>query len=329
MAGDTDLERTRRYATGEIKRILDVIEPTADRLFARARTVLGQDCANWCLDLAKEAPLTRRWVPMAAIASLVAGTQDLGLDWWTRVHEELADSRLWVGQGVPETLLNVGHGDPETEDGGSCLAVLGEWISDDAANKEWGRPVDRVDMRDSRVDGRIVLPETARTGDRLTAIFAPGGRVWVDVVDGIAPAVDSPAGAPPARGRVPSKLGSRLAERRHHQVALIRSAWSLATSVAPIRLPGEMPGRARTDPFADPIEADVSRRLYEWAKANAMVRGEMTGPWRTKDALWSARLKLGLLHARPGAWIAFDDAVTAVVDDDRAELQLALAALDI
>lgn len=155
-------------------------------------------------------------------------------------------------RGAPDTLLDAGHGDEETEDSGSCLALLGGWIADDAADKEWGRPVDRVDMSDPRVDGRVTLPEGVSVGDRLTASFAPGGRVWVDVVerDGAA----SPEAGRRGRGR--SRLGSRLAERWYHEVAEVRSAWSMATATGPIRLPGETAGRA-SDPFADSIDHDA------------------------------------------------------------------------
>jgi hypothetical protein len=318
MPADHDLERTRRFAIGEIKRVLGITEPTVDRLFAKARTVLGQDRASQCLELARLAPLSRRWVPTSAIASLVAGTQSLGAEWWTRQHEELTAARTWEGLGTPEALLGAGHGDPSTEDGGSCLALLGRWISDDAADKEWGRPVDHVDMDDPQVSGRVGVPVGAKGGARLTAIFAPGGRVWVDVVD-----LD--AGVEPGHGRGARavRLGTRLAERRYHDVAQVRSAWSLATSTGPIRLPGEMAGRA-SDPFAAHIEAVDSRHLFEWAVAHGANARDLAGPWRTKDALWSARLRLGLLYNRPGAWITFDDAVLALVDGQEGALADAL-----
>jgi hypothetical protein len=327
MTSDPGLDSTRRFAAAEIKRLLGIAEPTSDRLFAKARTVIGQDRANRCLDLARQALLTRRWVPASAIASLVVGTQDLGPEWWGRNHEELAESRLWVQKGIPDRLLTAGHGDPDTEDGGSCLDLLGQWVSDDAADRAWGRPVDRVDVDDPRVDGRVGLPKDARAGDRLTAIFAPGGRVWVDVVDRNAEAGAAEPAMTPHHTR-PARLGTRLSQRTVHDVAQIRSAWTMATSAAPIRLPGEMAGRAN-DPYAASIEADVSRRLYDWARAQGIGAQQLAGPWRTKDGLWSARLRLGLIYGLPGAWLAFDDAVIATIDDDRAALREALAALGI
>jgi hypothetical protein len=323
VARDTDLDRTRRYSTGEVKRLLGILEPTTDRLFAKARAVLGQDRAKRCLDLAKLSPLSRRWVATSAVAALVVGTGELGPDWWARGHEELGEDHKWVQKGIPDVLLNYGHGDAETEDGGSCLAQLGDWVADDAADKTWGRPIDRVDMSRPIADGRVGLPDGASAGDRLTAIFAPGGRVWVEVIDLNA----EPDGDGPPRAAGRARLVSRLAERNYHDVAIVRSAWTMANSTGPIRLPGETPGR-NSDPFSDTIDADSSRRLYDWAKANAITPRELSGPWRTKDALWSARLKLGLLYGRPGAWVTFDEAVVAVIDDDRTALADLLVTLE-
>jgi hypothetical protein len=172
----------------------------------------------------------------------------------------------------------------------------------------------------------VGVPKGAKAGDRVTAIVDIGCRVWIDIVDRNAEA-ESEAGAAP-RAALPPRLGTRLAERRFHDVAQIRPAWAMATSTAPVRLPGETAGRA-TDPYAAKLEADVSRRLYEWAKAQGVTAQQLAGPWRTIDGLWSARLRLGLIYGRPGAWITFDDAVIAAVDDDRAALQEALASLGV
>ena len=321
MMIDAELDRTRRFSAGEVKRLLGISEPTVDRLFARARAVLGQDRADQCLRQARLAPLTRRWVPTSAIAALIVGTTELGREWWTRPHEELAPNRTWSVRGVPDTILWAARLDPELEEAGSCLAALGGWIADDAADKEWGRPIDRIDMKDPRVDGRVALPDGVRAGDRLTAIVSPGGRVWVDVLER-----EPEAGAGHGGGR--RRLGSRLAERTYHDAAQVRSAWTVATATGPLRLPGEVAGRV-SDPFGAHIDPDVSRRLYDWALSSGAAAQQLGTPWRTKDAIWTARLRIGLPYGRPGSWVNFDDAVTAVVDDDRADLLEALAALGV
>jgi hypothetical protein len=323
MPTDPIYEKTRRFSIGEIKRVLGMAEPTADRLFAKAKIELGPERAAECLELARLAPLTRRWVPTAAIAALIAGTQRLGAEWWVAQHEELSPALAWEAKGKPDTLLKAGHGDIKTEDGGSCLAELARWISDDAADKEWGRPVDWVDMNDPRVDMRVGVPAGAKPGDRVTAAFAPGGRVWVDIVDLNAPA--EPTGDKPAH-TLPPRLGTRLAERRYHDVAQLRSAWAFAMGTGPIRLPGETVGR-NSDPFADKLEAVDSRRLHEWAVAHGANARELAGPWRTKDALWQARLRMGVLYGMPGPWITFDDAVVAIVDGNMKALDAAMNAL--
>ncbi len=46
-------------------------------------------------------------------------------------------------------------------------------------------------------------------------------------------------------------------------------------------------------------------------------------------ATCSARFRIGLPYGRPGPWVNFDDAVAAVVDDDRANLLEVLAALGV
>jgi hypothetical protein len=327
MTIDPDFDRTRRFSAAEVRRLLGVTEPTVDRLFVKARTVLGPERTDLCLNLAHQAPLTRRWVPTAAIAALIVGTAELGREWWARPHEELAPSLLWAVKGVPDNVLTSLRTDPELEDSGSSLAALAGWIADDAANKKWGRPVDRVDPADPRVDGAVGVPPGARAGDRLTAIVSPGGRVWVDVIErgGGEPASTRLGTWPGGTGRNP--LGTRLAERTYHEAAQVRSAWTIATATGPLRLPGEIAGRA-TDPFSSPIDRDSSRRIYDWALAHGVTAQQLGVPWRTKDALWTARHRIGLPYGKPGPWVDFDDAVAAAVDGDRGALTQALAALE-
>jgi hypothetical protein len=118
-----------------------------------------------------------------------------------------------------------------------------------------------------------------------------------------------------------------LAEKQYHDVAKVRSAWAIAFGAGPIRLPGETAGRP-SDPFADNLDHDSSRRLYIWAVANGASKADLAGPWRTKDALWTARFRLGLPYGRPGVWFVFDDAVAAAIDGDREVLADALATLE-
>jgi hypothetical protein len=62
--------------------------------------------------------------------------------------------------------------------------------------------------------------------------------------------------------------------------------------------------------------------------ANGVSKSDLGGPWRTTDALWTARFRLGLPYSRPGAWYLFDEAVSAAIDGDREVLMDVLAALE-
>lgn len=235
-------------------------------------------------------PLSRRWVPTGAVAGLIVaglivGTLELGQEWWPRAHKELADNLQWSVLGVPDAVMMSMKVDQEIDDSGSCLAALGRWIADDAANGKWGRPVDRIDVSNPQVDGRVAVPVHAMAGDRVTAIVSPGVRIWAYVVER---AADS--GAHPATGR--ARLGTRLAERVRHESAEVVSAWTIAMSTGPIRLPGEVFGRP-SDPFSAQIDHDVSRRLHDWARSHGATAQDLGTPWRTKDAMWSARLPGG------------------------------------
>jgi hypothetical protein len=316
MPSDPGLDGTRRFAAGEVKRILDLPEPTVDRLFARAQKVIGQDHATRCLELARLAPLSHRFVPTSALAALVAGTEALGPEWWVTPHEEIGWDETWTSLGTPEALLASGRSEYGADDANSCLAELARWIADDAADRQWGRPIDRIDPNDPRPDGGVVLPEGAKAGDRFPVAVGYGVRVWVDVVE--------------REGKAPSGavlLTPRLAEKRFHDVALIRTAWTISVATGPIRLPGETPGRP-SDPFADHLDHDSSRRLFTWAVANGASKADLGGPWRTKDQLWTARLRVGLPYSHPGAWFIFDDAVAAAINGDQNAVFNSLAELE-
>jgi hypothetical protein len=68
------------------------------------------------------------------------------------------------------------------------LAALGSWVADDAADAQWGRPVDVVDLNNPRTDDRAVLPDGAKPGDRFVAAWDAGGRTYVHVVERTSPA---------------------------------------------------------------------------------------------------------------------------------------------
>ncbi len=292
---------------------------TQDALFDLAGDVLGGSRAARSLELARLAPLTRRWVVTWAIASLIIGTRALGLDWWSRHHEDLGADGTWLDRGTPDALLTAGHAPgPGKEDGRSCLALLGNWIADDAADSLWGRPIDFVDLNDYRGDDRVRLPPGAKPGDRFVASWDPGGRVLVDIVyrDG---AADPEA---EKKGLRRGPVGSTLGKAEYHDAYEAGWAWSVATHTGPIRLPGE-PVRGPGDPFAVPIDPGVAARLHKWAIDHGAAADELGGMWRTKGDV-VAMIRSGLTSKRPGSWLHFTRAVEAVVDEDPIALAAAL-----
>jgi hypothetical protein len=72
MSSDLQVDRTRRFSAADVRRLVGITEPSADRIFGQARVVLGRDRADHCLELARLAPLSRRWVPPGPSRRLVA-----------------------------------------------------------------------------------------------------------------------------------------------------------------------------------------------------------------------------------------------------------------
>lgn len=324
MEGRDRIDQSRRIAAGEAKRLLGLAVLTEDALFELARTALGMERAARCLELAKLAPLTRRSVGTSATAELIVGTRALGAEWWSTVHRDLAADRRWIARGTPDELLAARQEAFASRDhAGSCLATLGRWVADDAADAQWGTPIDFVDLNDPRTDDRVVLPEDAEAGDRLIAAWDPGGRTYVHIVerDGSTDPLAE------KEGRRRGSLGSQLGEHWYHDAAEADWAWAIATDTGPIRLPGEIPGTP-TDPFAADLDADVADRLRAWAAKNGATAEQLGGAWHTKGDLWSARFQLGLPYSRPAIWWEFDRAASAAVDGDSAALAEALSRLD-
>ncbi len=316
------VDSSRKHAMAEVERLFNILDPTVDRLLEEASEALGHQRAARCLDLARLAPLSRRAAATSAIAGLIVGTRDLGLDWWTLPHEVMLADRRWETKGTPDALLEAGHPDDDArEDGGSSLERLGNWVADAAADARWGRPIDFVDLNDPRTDERVFLPADAKAGDRYSASFDPGCRVWVRVVER-----DTPSDASAERSGVRrGPLGSSIGEPMYHEVEEARWAWSMATDTGPIRLPGEDPGQP-SDPFAVMLDVDTTRRLFGWAQRHGASTDELGSPWLTKADLWMARFRLGLPYSRPGTWFAFDRVMTAAVDGG-ADLASSLDAL--
>jgi len=228
-----------------------------------------------CLDLARLAPLTRRWVPTSALAALVRGRRvwgDCGSP-STRSYRRPCMGG-WVSRRAADRgARRSGHGRC-----GSCLAQLGRWISDDAANKEWGRPVD-WSMSPIRASTPVVFDRGPR-GRSADAAFAPAADL-ADVVDLNA-------------GRAAPRLGT--SSRKGSTTTWRRSGGLVARhGTVPIRLPAKRPANS------DPLPRSSRRSTHVVSTNGPSPTRKRSGTGRAvahKDALWSARLRMGLLYSR-------------------------------
>jgi hypothetical protein len=254
------------------------------------------------------------------------------VSWWERSHQELEVTRdsaaqpsrgvHWEDSGTPDDLLHR----RATEAGDDAalarqLATLGNWISDDSANADWGRPIDCIDLNDPRPENRVLLPATARPGDRFAASFDPGSRVWGEIVE----LDDEPDEQAIAQGRCRSRLGSTLETWDIHDVCDAGWAWNYWTEDLPIRLPGETAG-GPLDPYVAAVEAEGSNTLYQWASTHGATAQELGEPWTTKADVLASRDRLKLMK-RPGSWHQFGRGLDALVDGDANRLQEAIARL--
>jgi hypothetical protein len=301
------VEHARAQAALQVKALLGV-NVTSDELFDLAADVLGARRAERCRGLVKQARLTRRAMACAAVAEVIVATRRLGATWWDRGHPEMNRRGTWQLMGTPEALLEVGTAPGDYLAVGSSLGLLGSWACDDAANDEWGRPVDCVDLNDPRLNDRIRIPPSAKVGDHIIARYDPGCRVWADVVERES---DDPEFDETGRRR--GRLRTVLAESRCCDAAEAGWAWGMATNGAAVRLRGEIPGAA-SDPLNRPIERSASRSLYREALelgASDEVLGE---PWTTNGELLDAALRLGWPYELTAIWHRWGQAAEAVVD---------------
>lgn len=322
---------SRQRAAEMLPALLGIPHASTESLFELASDVLGQSRTGRCLELARLARLSRRWAATGAVAEFIAGTRLLGEAWWRTPHLEMViganpgvQRRVirWEDRGTPDAYL--ARPQPPPKPGGhgpTILERVGCWIQDDAADLQWGRPVDYVDLNDPAAEDRILLPADARPGDRFVASFDPGSRVWVDIVRW-----DQPDPIAEQRGHRRGLVGSRLAEHEICDVSEAGWAWGVAIDIGPVHLPGEEAGGA-TDPFAEQLDPEVARQLREWAASREGDAGQIGSPWRTKGDLWSARFRLRVPWHRNGSWHLFDQASRAAVDGDLIALRDAIARL--
>jgi len=304
---------TRGKAAEQARVVLGIHDLGTTALFHLADAILDPRRSARCLELVRLVRLTRRCDATSAVAELIVGTRDLGIDWWSRVHQEMTGPGRWVGRGTPDELLATAPGSASEAE--MRLNRLGDWASDDAADAKWGRPIDFVDLNESGADDRLHLPDGITERDRVVASFDPGSRVWAAIVRR-----DKPDEAAQDReGYRRNGLGSVLAEHEFINVAEIGRAYAIATNTGPIYLPDETAG-GHGDPFADLVQPEAAERLRSWALKHDKEIAEQCR-WLTRGDVWSACFRLGLPYSRTGEWWSFERAATAVVDGEGAEIE--------
>jgi hypothetical protein len=283
-------EDARSEARRLIRDLLGEERPTAEVLLHEAGAVLGEKRAARCVELAKEAPLTRRSAELASIGALLVGTQGTGPGWW-------GDSRGGKLPAPDEVLAANTAIDPWTDL--TVLEMLAAWIADDAADELWGPPVGVVDLNSWQAEDRVDLPAHAQAGQRLVVAFDAGGRLDAMVIE-----------------RSDGELGSNLdfAALRYSRPAEAQWSWGVAAGLGPHPLPGEDP-----DPYAETVDGDAAEWLRTWALRHGVTDGHAGARWRVKGDVIAAIERVDWMW-RSGEWFAWWRATSALVDGDIAQL---------
>jgi hypothetical protein len=295
---------TRGKAAQQARDILGIDDLGTTELFHLADTILDPQRSARCLELSRGVRLTRRSAATSAVAEVIVGTRDLGIEWWSRPHQEMTGPGIWLGRGTPDELLAASPDSPK--DAEQQITRLGYWAADDAADAKWGRPIDFVDLNDPHADDRLHLPEGVAEGDRVIASFDPGARVWASIVRR-----DKPDEAAPDRaGYRRNSLGSVLGEHEFIDVADVGWAYAIATNTGPIYLPGETAG-GHGDPFMDLVQPEAAERLRSWALQHAneiakqcrwLTRGDVGPPTFASVSLTREQASGGRLNAPQRRW---------------------------
>ncbi|GGP16188.1 hypothetical protein LDL08_40395 [Nonomuraea glycinis] len=277
-------EDARTEARRVVRDLLGEERPTAGVLIADARPVVGDERADRCVGLALGASLTRRSAELAAIAALLVGTRDLGAEWWTRPR----GGKLSAPDEVLRTAVAI---EPWTDL--TALEMLAAWVSDDAADELWGRPVAQVDLNSWQAEDRFHLPQGVLPGQRLVVHFDAGGRLDAVVTQ-----------------RADDDLGSNLDfhSLRYSRPAEAQWSWGVAAGLGPHRLPGDEP-----DPYTEPVEAAAARILRDWALRHGATAGQLGERWADVGDVVAAIERVDWMW-RSAEWFGWWRGVSALVD---------------
>jgi hypothetical protein len=278
-------EDARTEARRVVQNLLGEERPTAEALIRHARRELGAERTVRCLDLALGASLTRRSAELASLAALVAGTRDLGGQWWDRPRGD----KLPAPEEVLRTAAAI---DPWTDL--TVLEMLAAWIADDAADTLWGPAVAQVDLNSWQAEDRVELPRGVSPGERLVVHFDAGGRLDAVVTR-----------------RADDDLGSNLdfSSLRYSRPAEAQWSWGVAAGLGPHRLPGELP-----DPYARSIGAEAADILRGWALRHGATLDHLGAGWTSVGDVVAAIERVDWMW-RSAEWFGWWRGASALVDD--------------
>ena len=196
---DMSFEAARAEGLRILREQLGMDDADVGELLDRARETLGAARTEKLVQRIAAAPLTRRSYELAQLTSLIVGTRELGIAWWSA--DEI------------QALI---------EDG-SSIAPVGERIWDDVADRRWGAPAGFVDLNSSRSENRLPPWAGGEIGDRRVASFDPGARVDIEIEL--------------VRGAMGTRL--KIDTCRESPPAETWWAWATVAGLGPHPLPGE------------------------------------------------------------------------------------------
>lgn len=290
------LERTRSTGRALVRQHLG-FEPELGALLGAAEACLGSDRLHRCLELIRVMRLSQRHQGLSALAALVAGTRELGDEWWAQRHREAVPMPTTTKESTtPDRRLTIAAVE-EQKTWPATVVELSWWIADDAAVAAWGPLVDDIDLNHPGGTDRIrALPSGARVGQRLTARFDVGG-----VVDAIVELRDG------------GELGTTLAnETRYSTPAEVDWAWAVALPPpGPFPLPGDLP-----KVYDSAVGFHEAGLLRTSALKLGWPPAAVGGSWRTRADICSALARLGWPWLDGAGSHEWQRAVTALLDSE-------------
>ena len=251
---------------------LGLDEPTVPALLSVADDVLGAERVARCVELIQDMRFTQRYQGLAALASLVVGTRELGADWWTLPHRDPVTRLHRDGPITPDQRL-VEVPPPAEPSWHSAILDLGHWISDDAAVAAWGPA--RRRGRPERPERHRPHPEPAPRCGGWKAGDGPLRRGWRGRRGGRGAGGRRPRH--PVGGQVP------VLDAGRRQLGLGRRS----AAPGPFPLPGDP-----ESVYGAAVDPERAEKLRAEALAFGWAADDVGAPWVTRGDVCAALARL-------------------------------------